>query len=105
MSKAFEDIKAGLLEAIDYEHGKLDANSKSIKVEELKEYSAKDIKRIRENTKMSQTLFARVLGVSNKTIEAWESGRNHPDGAATRLLSLIENDSSFPYASKIITII
>ena len=28
-------------------------------------------------------------------IEAWESGKNHPDGAATRLLSLIEQDKNF----------
>ena len=104
MSKAFDDIKAGLLEAIDYEKGKLSANSKTITLHGLKNYSAKDIKRIRESARLSQTLFAGVIGVSKKTVEAWESGHNHPDGAATRIISLIENDDNFPFSSKIITI-
>ena len=96
--------KTGLLEAIDYEQGKLSANSKEISLCKLKNYSRHDIKRIRESSRLSQSLFASVIGVSKKTVEAWEAGRNHPDGAATRLISLIENDNTFPYTSKIITI-
>lgn len=104
MSEMFDDIKAGLLEAIDYEKGKISANSKTITLHSLKSYSAKDIKRIRESANLSQTLFAGVIGVSKKTVEAWESGRNQPAGAAVRIISLIENDRNFPFSSKIITV-
>ena len=41
---------------------------------------------------MSQRVFAGYLGVSDKTVEAWESGVNHPSGAASRILRMIEMD-------------
>ena len=39
---------------------------------------------------MTQKIFADYMGVSPKTVEAWESGINHPVGPACRLLSLLE---------------
>lgn len=44
------------------------------------------------------------MGVSIKTVEAWEAGRNHPDGAACRLLYLTQKDPSFPVSSGIVTL-
>ena len=41
---------------------------------------------------MTQKLFASALGVSVKTIEAWESGTNAPMGIANRMLELISRD-------------
>ena len=104
MNKQFEDIKKGLLEAIDYENGKITTRRNVIVITPLKKYTSKKIKEIRNSTGLSQVLFAKAMGVSNKTVEAWESGHNHPDGAATRIISLIENDSNFPFSNKIITI-
>ena len=43
---------------------------------------------------MSQRLFASYLGVSVKTVEAWENGTNHPSGSAKRLISLLEDGKS-----------
>lgn len=37
---------------------------------------------------MTQTLFAQMLGISKKTIEAWEAGTNVPNGSAMLLLQL-----------------
>ena len=34
-------------------------------------------------------MFAAVIGVSTKTVEAWETGTNRPIGPARRMLSLI----------------
>ncbi len=43
------------------------------------------------------------MGVSDKTVEAWEAGTNHPSGAASRLLSMIEKDKEliikFPFVT------
>jgi putative transcriptional regulator len=52
-----------------------------------------DVKRFRTRTLgVSQTVFARLLGVSPKLVEAWEAGRNTPAGPVCRLLELIERD-------------
>jgi len=45
---------------------------------------------------MSQSVFATVLGVSKKTVESWEISRYTPDGAARRLISIIQIDPAFP---------
>jgi len=50
-----------------------------------------EVKEIRESINCSQSLFADVLGVSKKTVENWESGKNIPNGSAQRLLALIKN--------------
>lgn len=52
-----------------------------------------DVKRLRTTTlKVSQAVFARLLGVSPKLVEAWESGRNTPAGPVRRLFELIERN-------------
>ena len=39
---------------------------------------------------MSQRIFAGYLGVSDKTVEAWEAGTNRPSGAACRILRMMD---------------
>ena len=41
---------------------------------------------IREKTGLSQATFARLLGVSVRTLQEWEQGRRAPSGAARTLL-------------------
>lgn len=48
------------------------------------------VKQIRDTMNMSQSFFARLLGVSKKTIEKWEQGYNPIKGTSSRLLYLIE---------------
>jgi len=52
------------------------------------------VKQIRENLNMSQSFFARILGVSKKTIEKWEQGYNPIKGTSSRLLFIIEKHPS-----------
>lgn len=105
MSNVYESIITGLNEAIE------DANSSEKKlkrnvvhVEPIKEYNAEDVKKIRLNTGMSQNVFASYMGVSCKTVEAWESGKNHPSGAASRLLNMMEMNNNlveeFPFVKR-----
>ena len=42
------------------------------------------------------------MGVSVKTVEAWESGRNQPIGSACRLLYLTKADPAFPQKAGIV---
>jgi putative transcriptional regulator len=41
---------------------------------------------IREKTGLSQPTFAKLLGVSVRTLQEWEQGRRAPSGAARTLL-------------------
>lgn len=44
------------------------------------------VSNIRERTGLSQARFARLLGVSVRTLQEWEQGRRAPSGAARTLL-------------------
>jgi putative transcriptional regulator len=88
----FDSIMRGLGEVRDHLDGKLKLRTRLVEVTPPKDYSAEDIKLIRVSMKMPQRLFADVIGVSPKTVEAWESGRNKPSGAATRMLTVMEHD-------------
>ena len=97
----FEEIRTGLEQAIEYEKGNLRAHAAVMTVSPVQTFSASEIKEIRKNTGLTQSLFAEYIGVSPKTVEAWESGRNHPNGAACRMLALTRSDPSFPTRSGI----
>lgn len=62
----------------------------------LRAYSAMEIKEIRNKLQMTQAVFALFMGVSKKTVEAWEAGQNTPSGASLRLLFLADNDPDLP---------
>ena len=99
----FDDIKTGLEQAIEFEKGKLDAKTVTLSVAPVDAFTPEEIKAIRKGTGMTQVLFARYLGVSVKTVEAWEAGRNHPEGAACRLLTMTQSDPAFPIKSGIVS--
>lgn len=91
MSKFFKKLKAGLEEAIAYEQGKLDLRSEIIEIPEPPiQYKAKKIKMIREKNRYSQGVFAKVLNVSVKTVQSWESGQRNPSQATLRLLEIVD---------------
>ena len=100
----FDEIKTGLNEAIEYEKGNLKAKTRTLSIEPVGVFTSSEIKSIRNSTGLTQKLFAKYMGVSVKTVEAWEAGRNHPDGAACRLLSLTKKDPSFPVNSGIVSL-
>lgn len=52
--------------------------------------TASFIKQMREKYNMSQSFFARVLGVSKKAIEKWEQGVNPISGLSARLVYLLD---------------
>ena len=99
----FDDIKTGLGQAIAYEKGNLKARSTMLTVEPVECFEPDEIRSIRNRTGLTQLIFARYMGVSVKTVEAWESGRNHPEGAACRLLTMTRNDPTFPQKTGIVT--
>jgi len=47
-----------------------------------------DVKAIREQYGLSQSKFAKLLGISASTLRNWEQGRRKPEGPARILLSV-----------------
>lgn len=92
MSTLYDDLKQGLEEAIVYEKGTGHAKARVFEIQPVKEYSNAEIRAIRMKSGMTQRVFAYYMGVSQKTVEAWESGRTHPTGPVFRLLYLLDND-------------
>lgn len=55
----------------------------------VKEYSARQIKRIREKNMASQAVFAAYLNTSPSTVQKWEQGQKRPNGPSLKLLNLV----------------
>lgn len=53
---------------------------------------ASGVRTIREKTKLSQSDFARLIGVSVKTLQNWEQDRRRPAGPAAALLKIIAHE-------------
>ena len=94
--KVYEGIMQGLEEAIAYNDGKIKARTKTISIKPVPDFQAAEIKNIRNELGMTQVLFAGFMGVSAKTVEAWEAGRNMPDGPARRILAMLQVDRGNP---------
>lgn len=61
------------------------------------EISPPDIVNIRKKLKVSQEIFARMIGVSEDTLQNWEQERRKPRGAALALLTMFKNDPKAAY--------
>ena len=55
----------------------------------VREFSAADIKRLREELKFSQAVFALHLHTTASTVRKWEQGETCPAGPALKLLNVI----------------
>ena len=92
MNEIENGILKGLEEALQYTQGKLPLRAARVNVAEIKTFNADDVKQVRKQLRMGQKAFADVLGVSHKTVEAWESGKNTPNGPSSRLIALLKSD-------------
>lgn len=83
----FERLKAGLEEGIAHAKGNLEL--KTVEVPEAPpEIDAATLVALREAAAMSQSLFAKVLYVSTKTVQSWEQGVRVPSLSTRRLIQI-----------------
>ncbi len=54
------------------------------------DYGSLEVRRIRAATRMSQPVFARLLGVDKSAVAQWERGAKRPSGPALRLLEVLD---------------
>jgi putative transcriptional regulator len=92
MSDMFDLLKKGLTEALEHVKGERKLCVNRIKVSEAPDsFSKKEIKGIREQLNCSQAVFAMILNVDIKTVQAWEVGGRKPSGLALRMLQICKD--------------
>jgi putative transcriptional regulator len=58
---------------------------------EVHELSATQIRALREQSNLSRAVWAKILNVGVTTAQKWETGTTKPDGAALKLLNLVQS--------------
>ena len=86
MSDAFKSIEQGLQEALAHTRGGNVGTVHEIGLPDP------DVQAIRARTGLSQSDFARSIGVKKGTLLNWEQRRRSPEGPARVLLALIDKD-------------
>ena len=95
MSAVYDDIMSSLNELLDAAQGKetgIVVHPRTVKDVEV--FSPQQIKQVRMDAKMTQKTFAACIGVSPKSVEAWEGGKSTPTPTAKKLLFLIQQEPS-----------
>jgi putative transcriptional regulator len=77
------NILEGLREAVAIHKGEL----KPARITKLESINVLEV---RQKLNISRPKFAALLGVSERTVENWEQGRNKPSGTARALLRVAE---------------
>lgn len=84
MSEVYDSVIEGLNEALAFARGE---NTGAV-VHQVA-VPAVDVAAIRARTGLSQSAFARSIGVAKGTLLNWEHGRRRPTGPAQVLLAMI----------------
>lgn len=66
------------------------AKLEELDIPEVRTFTPKEIRRIRDKVRASQGVFAALLNVNPSTVQKWEQGKVKPQNAALRLLSIID---------------
>jgi len=83
----FERLQSGLQEAVAHVHGELTLRT-TPHPDGPPEIDQQTIIRLREPAMMSQSIFARLLNVSPKTVQSWEQGVRQPSESCRRLIQI-----------------
>ena len=93
MSSVHDDTLAELKEIAENGIGHLRRRTRTyIPITPIKKYNAQEIKQLREKNNYTQSYFGELIGVSLKTVQAWEAGTNKPAGTALRIFQILEQD-------------
>jgi putative transcriptional regulator len=66
-----------------------------IEILPVPEYTPPQIREIRMRLGLTQGLMGGIVGVSNKTVEAWEIGYRRPSSSAMRILAELDTNPAF----------
>ena len=87
-TSAFAKIKGGLEDAIVFHAGDRQLTVRDVELKPPAPMRAKEVVAVRTRMRVSQAAFARILNVSPRTVQAWETDARRPSDAALKLLSV-----------------
>jgi putative transcriptional regulator len=89
----FERLREGLEEGIRHAKGEIPLKTTTVELPDRPPaIAAKELTSLRKKSGMSQSVFARLLNVSPKTVQSWEQGQRRPSQAALRLIQVYRHD-------------
>jgi len=87
----FGELMQSLDQALQYSRGEQISARTTALPAPPKPMSRQEIIKLRERFNCSQAVFARLLNVSVKTLQAWEQGVRVPSDAALKLLTVAKH--------------
>jgi DNA-binding transcriptional regulator YiaG len=84
----FAELKLSLEQALQHARGARHDLRTTVLPAPPKPMKKQEIVKLRQQLNLSQAVFASVLNVSVKTVQAWEQGLRQPSDAALKLLTI-----------------
>ena len=94
----FAELMDSAEEALSHAKGKRELRTTVLPVPPAP-MKAAEVKKLRERVRASQSVFAHYLNVSTKLVQAWESHRRIPEGAALKLLRVAQSNPALVFGS------
>lgn len=86
----FDELMEGFDALADQRAGKRTLRTHAVKPKPVPEIRADELTKVREDMKLSRSLFARYLRTNVRTLENWEQGRAKPNAQAVLLIRLVQ---------------
>ena len=87
--RVFSEIKEGMQALGASREGKLTLRTHQVEFKPAPKLSPKELVRVREDLRISRTVFAAYLRTNVRTLENWEQGRAKPNTQAILLINLV----------------
>jgi putative transcriptional regulator len=88
-----EQIRKGLEEAVRHARGEITLKTTVVEIPDPPpEIRSDELTKLRLEHRLPQDVFARVLNVPTRTVQAWEEGTRKPAQAALRLIQVFRQD-------------
>jgi putative transcriptional regulator len=84
----FSELRLSLEQALQHARGERHDLRTTVLPAPPKPMKKHEIVKLRQQLNLSQAVFASVLNVSVKTVQAWEQGVRQPSDAALKLLTI-----------------
>ena len=86
----FDELMEGFDALAEQRAGKRTLRTHAVKPKPVPEIRADELTKVREDMKLSRSLFARYLRTNVRTLENWEQGRAKPNAQAALLIRLVQ---------------
>lgn len=98
--KKLNDVERDLLEGMEWTVEQLKSEKplstrRVVLNLQAQEFTAAEVKAVREKLNLSQAMFAQFLGVARKSVCAWEGGRKPPEIACRFMDEIRRNPAPF----------